>query len=51
MSGTGSRGLTNCGDRELSLYLRRAFAKSVGFFPNGVEPEPHVPGLPFGPVQ
>ena len=26
-----SRGLTNYGDREFSLYLRRAFAKSMGF--------------------
>jgi dihydroxy-acid dehydratase len=31
-SGTGlSRGLTDYGDREFSLYLRRAFAKSMGF--------------------
>jgi len=26
-----SRGLTNYGDREFSLYLRRAFAKSMGY--------------------
>jgi dihydroxy-acid dehydratase len=26
-----SRGLTNYGDRDFSLYLRRAFAKSMGF--------------------
>jgi len=26
-----ARGLTNYGDREFSLYLRRAFAKSMGF--------------------
>jgi dihydroxy-acid dehydratase len=26
-----SRGLTNYGDREFSVYLRRAFAKSMGF--------------------
>ncbi len=31
-SGTGlSRGLTDYGDREFSLYLRRTFAKSMGF--------------------
>jgi dihydroxy-acid dehydratase len=30
MSGL-SRGLTNYGDREFSLYLRRAFAKSMGY--------------------
>src|ERR1700676_1026965 len=30
MSGL-SRGLTNYGDRDFSLYLRRAFAKSMGF--------------------
>ncbi|MEA2722064.1 MAG: hypothetical protein QOJ39_3928, partial [Candidatus Eremiobacteraeota bacterium] len=26
-----ARGLTNYGDRDFSLYLRRAFAKSMGF--------------------
>ena len=32
MDGRGlSRGLTNYGDREFSLYLRHAFAKSMGF--------------------
>jgi dihydroxy-acid dehydratase len=31
MDGGLSRGLTNYGDRDFSLYLRRAFAKSMGF--------------------
>ena len=26
-----SRGLTNYGDRDFSLYLRRSFAKSMGY--------------------
>ena len=32
-----SRGLTNYGDKDFSLYLRRSFAKAMGFSGESLE--------------
>jgi hypothetical protein len=36
-----ARGLTNYGDADFSLYLRRSFAKSMGTAGDGGAPEGH----------